>query len=275
MTTDGDAAVPSRPLTLDDIARACVSGYACLAPPIDNPTIPTCLSHLDDFDTVVSIYRPAQIQCLAKAGADCTAARACLGYTYGACSPDGQHCDGDRLTDCSGGSGLLLDCRHGLWFTSDATCVAGTPVGCGIGTCTAGTPTRCDGSRALVCKGGVLEALDCAQLGETCVTTSSGATCAASGAACTASRCEGNQLVRCDGGHEQRYACDAMLAGGTCVNQGRGGASCAFGVDCSSGAACAGNVTQLCVLGRQVSIDCVAAGFASCSVGSCIPARFP
>jgi hypothetical protein len=34
-------------------------------------------------------------------------------------------------------------------------------------------------------------------------------------------------------------------------------------------------IAQLCVLGAQVSIDCVAAGFASCGLGSCIPAKFP
>jgi hypothetical protein len=38
---------------------------------------------------------------------------------------------------------------------------------------------------------------------------------------------------------------------------------------------CAGNVAQLCVLGAQISVDCVAAGFSRCGLGSCIPATFP
>jgi hypothetical protein len=272
-TTDG--AVPGQALTLDDVARACENGYACLAPPIDNPTIPTCLGHLDDGDSIVSIYRPAQIRCLADAGANCAAARACVGYTYGACSPSGLHCDGDRRVDCSGGSGLSLNCRGGLWYTSDSTCVTGSSVDCGIGTCTDGAPSRCDGSRAVICQNGVLKAFDCAQLGETCSAAGGDAGCVAAGAACTASRCEGNQLVRCDGGHEQRYACDAMFHGGICASTGRDGASCAFGPDCSTPATCAGNVAQLCVLGAAVSFDCVAAGFAACNVGSCVTATFP
>ena len=198
-----------------------------------------------------------------------------MGYSYGACSPEGRRCDGDRVIDCSSaGAGLTLDCRNGLWFSDDSTCVAGTSVDCGIGTCTSGTPSRCDGSHIVTCKNGVQQAIDCVQYGDTCSTDSGRALCVASGAACTTSRCEGNQLIRCDGGHEQRFACDAMLDGSTCVNYGRGGASCAFGPACGSVPACSGNVAQLCVLGAQVSIDCVAAGFASCGLGSCIPAKF-
>lgn len=49
-------------LAAEDIARACVNAYACLAPPIDGPTLPNCLHKLDDGDTVVSIYRPDQIR---------------------------------------------------------------------------------------------------------------------------------------------------------------------------------------------------------------------
>lgn len=273
--TSSDAA-PAQAVTRDDLARACMNASACFWKPLDTTTaISTCLNRLDDVDTLVSIYRPAQIQCLVAAGADCAAARACLGYTFGACSPDGERCDGDRLVSCSAGFETALNCRGSLWFTSDSTCVMGASPGCGLATCAAGTPDRCDGSRAVACRDGVLEVIDCAQVGETCSTSSGTLECAGTGAACTASRCEGNQLIRCDTGHEQRYACDAMFDGGTCVGYGRGGAQCGFGPDCGGAATCDGNVAQLCVLGAQTSIDCVAAGFARCSQGSCIPATFP
>lgn len=268
-------------LTVDDIAHACVNAYACLAPPIDGPTLPLCLDRLDDFDTVVSIYRPEQISCLAAAGADCARARACLGYAIEPCAPDGVHCNGDRLVDCSGGTGLVLNCRGGLWFPPDATCVVpGGPSGadatCGLAACTAGTPDRCDGTRIVDCHNGVLRAADCAQIGGTCIIDGSRATCTSVGAACTSSRCDGTTLTRCEGGHEFVYQCAKMFDGGTCFPYGREGASCDFGPSCGdSEATCAGNVTQLCVLGAHTSIDCVAAGYARCELGSCVPARFP
>ena len=77
------------------------------------------------------------------------------------------------------------------------------------------------------------------------------------------------------GGREHHDDCAAMLDGGTCVTYGRGGASCAFGPDCGNAATCAGNATQLCVLGAQISVDCVTSGFARCDLGSCIPTTFP
>lgn len=265
----------ARPLAAEDIARACINAYACLAPPIDGPTLPDCLHKLDDGDTVVSIYRPEQIRCLVAAGADCTRARACLGYTYGACAPDGTHCEGDRLVDCSRGMGLTLDCRHGLWYSDDSTCVAASSPTCGIGTCARNTPERCDGTRALRCSNEVLLAFDCAQVGATCNLEGTSAQCVGSGPACTASRCDGTKLIRCAGGHEYTYQCAEMFQGGTCVDDGRSGHSCGFGPDCGETATCNGNTSQLCVLGAQISIDCVASGYAGCSLGSCLTATFP
>jgi hypothetical protein len=252
-----------------------VNAFGCIAPPIDGATLPKCLRHLDDGDSVVSIYRPDQIRCLVEAGADCAAARACLGYTVGPCSPDGDRCEGDNLVECSHGTGLTLDCRGGLWFTDDTTCVPASSVGCGLATCTDGTPSRCDGTRAVSCRSGVLQAFDCAQAGLTCTIDGDAVGCAGTGAACTASRCDGTTAVLCGGGHEQRYACAAMFDGGTCLDYGREGVSCGFGPDCGGTATCDGNVATLCVLGAQVSVDCVAAGFRSCALGSCIPATFP
>lgn len=134
---------------------------------------------------------------------------------------------------------------------------------------------RCDGSRVLHRVSSVLQVFDCAQLGETCSSSGGIAVCTGTGTACTASRCAGNELIRCEGGHEQRYACDTMFEGGTCVGYGRDGASCGFGFDCGGAAVCGGNVTNLCVLGARTTVDCVAAGFSRCDMGSCIPATFP
>jgi hypothetical protein len=272
-----DAQVAAPPLTREEIAHACVNAFACLAPPIDGPTLPNCLRHLDDGDRLVSMYRPEQIRCLVAAGADCVAARACVGYTYGPCAPDGDHCEGDRLVQCSRGAGLSLDCRHGLWYTGDTTCVAGRLVECGISACAPDTPYHCEGSRVMHCIDGVLDVQDCAAVDANCVDEGGFATCVAKTTECTetAARCEGTNLIRCGGGRELRYACAEMFDGGMCLNEGRDGASCAFGPSCGDSATCAGNVTQLCVLGAQVSIDCIASGFGGCDLGSCLPKTFP
>ena len=258
------------PLTLDDLARACETSYACLAPPIDGPTLPGCLRHLDDFDSVVSMYRADQVRCLAAAGADCTRALACIGMSIAACSPDGQRCEGDRLIDCTGGQTISIDCRGGLWFSDDATCVAGTKPGCGTAACAAGTADSCNGTRLVRCIDGVRNEIDCAQVGMTCVLGASAASCGGTGAACTASRCDGKRLIRCDGGHETAYDCTAMLRGGSCVTGGRDGFSCGFGPDCGDTATCTLGSAQLCVLGGQATVDCLAAGFTSCIAGSCL-----
>jgi hypothetical protein len=268
-------AAANHPLTREDLARACVNGYACIAPPVDAATLPSCLRHLDDGGVVISMYRTEQIRCLVAAGSDCTRARACLGYSYGACSPDGFHCDGDRSVECIQGKGFSLDCHGGLWYPSDAMCVPASPSACGIGVCAAGSPARCDGTRGVMCQNGVLSVFDCAQLGMACAVNGATATCIGTGAACTASRCEGTTLVRCEGGHETRHDCAAMLDGGSCLNYGRDGASCGFGPDCGGTATCSGNTTTVCVLGAEVSLDCVASGFAACGMGSCVPATFP
>lgn len=263
------------PLTLDEIARACENGYACLAPPIDGPTIPGCLRNLDDLDSAVSIYRPDQVRCLAAAGADCSKALACVGMAIESCSPDGTRCAGDRVVDCRGGRTLSIDCRGGLWFSDDATCVQGDKPGCGTATCGAGTADSCSGTRVVRCADGVRQEIDCAQLGMTCVLDGGAATCGGAGAACSASRCDGKRLIRCEAGHETTYDCAALLRGGSCVEGGHGGFSCGFGPDCGDSATCAGGSAQLCVLGGQASVDCLAAGFTSCAGGSCLPSSLP
>lgn len=136
-------------------------------------------------------------------------------------------------------------------------------------------PERCDGTRALGCSNEVLVAFDCAQVGATCNLEGTSAQCVGSGSACTASRCDGTKLIRCTGGHEYTYQCAEMFQGGTCVDDGRSGHSCGFGPDCGETATCNGNTSQLCVLGAQISIDCVASGYAGCSLGSCLTATFP
>jgi len=271
----GHPANSSPPLTLDELARACENAYACLAPRIDGPTVPGCLRNLDDLDSAVSMYRPDQIRCLAEAGADCKTARACIGFAFQACSPDGVRCEGDNVIDCSGGQTLAIDCRGGLWFTDDATCIQGTRPGCGLATCTAGTPDSCHDTRVVRCVDGVRQEIDCAQVGMTCALDGTSATCGGTGAACTASRCDGTRLIRCEAGHEAVYDCAAMLRGGSCVPGGSDGFSCGFGPACGDTATCAGGTAQLCVLGGQASVDCLASGFVSCASGSCLPASLP
>ena len=260
-------------LTADQIGRACESAYACLG-----QTVVGCLRNLDDLDTLVSIYRPDQLRCLAAAGSDCVGARACIGFSFDPCSGTTTHCEGDRLfLGCQGGSALSLDCSGGAWWTDDATCIERTTTTptCGIATCTSGTAASCSGTRLSRCNSGALEVFDCGQAGATCTTDAGIVGCGGTGAACTATRCDGNRLVRCLGGHELAFDCSTMFAGGTCVTGGSGGFSCGFGPSCGDTATCSGNTAQLCVLGAQVSVDCAAAGFAGCQSGTCVPATFP
>jgi hypothetical protein len=63
--------------------------------------------------------------------------------------------------------------------------------------------------------------------------------------------------------------------GGTCVDYGIDGHSCGFGPDCGETATCSGNTSQLCVFDAQISIDCVASGYAGCNLGSCVTATLP
>jgi hypothetical protein len=263
------------PLTMDNLARACENAYACIAPPIDAPTLPGCLRNLDDVDSVVSIYRPDQVHCLAAAGTDCAAVTACIGAGFRSCSPDGQRCEGNEVIDCHGGRTLAVDCRGGLWFPDDSTCVQGTRPGCGVATCADGAPRTCHGTRLVRCVEGVSQEIDCAQAGATCVADGTSAGCGGTGAACAASRCDGNRLILCLSGHETIYDCAAMLRGGSCVPGGSTGFSCGFGPDCGGTATCAGGTAQLCVLGGQASVDCLASGFVSCAAGSCLPASLP
>src|SRR5262249_41978731 len=172
------------------------------------------------------------------------------------------------------------NCRGGTWYTPDSTCVTGGSPGCGLGSCTSGGSTTfsCDGTRVVACQPtGIREGVDCAGLGGTCLTTAAAAGCTGSGAACSGGgHCEGTTMVRCDGGHEQRVDCAAMLDGGICLPIGSGGVSCNFAQDCTTGdATCAGTTANLCMLGKNVAFDCIAEGYASCTLGSCEPATFP
>jgi hypothetical protein len=274
-------APPATPLTAEQLALACENAYGCLAPPIDGPTIPTCLTHLWDGDTFVAATRAEQIRCLAAAGGDCTVARACIGYKMETCSATLDECRGDTYYSCDGTLATEIDCRGGAWFTSDSTCVTGASIACGLGTCTStgSTTTSCDGTRVVACQpDGVREPFDCSQyFGETCSMVGSDASCTGTGAACTGGgHCDGNTMVRCDGGHEQRVDCAAVLDGGTCLPVGSGGVSCDFGSACgATTATCNGNVASLCILGVTIDVDCIASGFAGCTAGSCIPAHLP
>jgi hypothetical protein len=263
-----DGAQPTQ-LTLDEIGRACESASACIA---NSVTLLSCMSNLDKLDSPVSIHRSHQVRCLAAAGADCDAAAACIGVATATCQANDYRCEGDTYVFCRVFSGIATNCRGGLWYSDDSTCVerSGSHPDCGQGTCAPDTPQSCRGTRMVRCFAGVRSEIDCAQIGMTCLLDGGVATCGGSGAACTASRCDGDRLIRCQGGHEAIYDCAAMLRGGSCVAGGPDGFSCGFGRDCGNTATCAGATAQLCVLGGQASVNCLAEGFTSCVNGGCL-----
>ena len=87
-------------------------------------------------------------------------------------------------------------------------------------------------------------------------------------------RCDGNVRLGCDGTGRVSFHDCARVPGGVCVDTPADGPTCVYpDTPCAGGAAqgCNGSVLELCVLETITSFDCVAAGFASCTDGLCVP----
>jgi len=263
---DGSGA--GAPLTADQIEKACIAAYSCDFA----GSASKCGNDLSDGDTLVSEFRPDQIRCLAAAGSSCATALACIGLALSApCGPEGTTCMGTVEHTCQNATAFDTQCAGGLWFTPDSTCVTtNTGHGCGLTTCTSGA--SCDGARAHDCANGIDQVVDCAVYGMTCASNGTLASCVGTGAACTGQRCDGSTWVRCQGGREQRVDCAAQLEGGTCVTASDGALFCGYANECSNATAstCNSNVLSFCVLGKQMTFDCSAAGYAGCSGGNCV-----
>jgi hypothetical protein len=264
-------------ITADEVTRACASAYSCY--PFNTRTVSDCLNDLDDPETLVSLSRLDQIHCLALAGGDCAASRACLGYTVvqNGCPTAYPTCNGDVLHTCTAGIAEDYSCAGSLWYAVDAAClpIANNDDACGLRLCT-GSDRTCEANRVIHCNGRAAQAQDCPIA---CLADAAGINAACGdpdGAACDAPRCDGATRVDCVQGQELRVDCAAELDGGTCLVGADGLPHCRFASECEAGTAvCAGDVLPLCTLGRSVSLDCKALGFKSCDGSLCLRAVFP
>jgi len=267
-------------LPTDDVIRACVTGSAC------NVTdyLGECVSELmtigrDPQELAAS--RPlsaALVPCLVAAGTDCDAARGCVNLGTSATSCDGMpaRCDGDILRYCSGDLpprySAAFDCSSvGLHCLADTN---GAP-GCAFGTC-GETGVVCDGNTAYFCDNRLLAHRSyCDDFGAVCGTdpVTGAAGCLATGPSCSSlhSHCDGDTLVECGGGHEERIDCGAQ--GLRCVSDGQDG-RCANDTKCSVdtyGQTCSDGRLTYCFEGLVLTVDCIAAGFTGCTQSACTP----
>lgn len=216
-----------------------------------------------------------EIDCLARAGSSCAAARACVGVVstaVTACSVT-QRCDGETAVVCA--PSLLdppnvyetrYDCgARGLHcFRSDAD----GSIGCGISACD-GAPSRCTSD-------GHVEW--CAGFGGTFVDFCEGTVCEAeigcAGPACTASTCDGDVASIC---HVPMgrviQVLDCAVVGQVCRE---GICQVAFD-EChpwTDRGPCDGSAVEYCALsGRLERYDCRELGFAGCADGRCVAAE--
>jgi hypothetical protein len=252
------------PPTADRLAKACIKLTTC------DPfvgSISSCISDARYFEAAVSVYRPAQVRCLAEAAGGCDAVLACSGLSVAECTEPTFACDGDNLVQCSDGMQRTIDCSQAP-ASEGGTCIAGT---CGIEACLDHNTSSCNGTELASCSGdGVLTRIDCRIFGETCNSTDGFPRCGTVGALfCQSPRCDGDVLVNCNFNEEHRVDCGALYAGGECSARAM---RCGFDEQCSldSSTFCVGEAVEVCVLGQVMVLDCVELGFVGCSNGACV-----
>ena len=120
---------------------------------------------------------PEQVNCIASAGSDCTAAKKCLagGSTPAVCSGTSESCLGNTYQTCTAAAGSggnkgvqTYDCA-----SVGKMCVANNGnVDCGFGTCAGGTTATCvntdgtpNGNFVQRCTGGIIQRDDCGRDG--------------------------------------------------------------------------------------------------------------
>ena len=221
----------------------------------------------------------SQVNCIARAGANCAAARACLNDNKAPtqCTGNSQSCNGtvwnacDSVTGTGGNNGTRqFDCG-----ASGEKCVTGNGViDCGVGTCSP-AGTSCDNNILATCGvDGIARNTDCSKTASTCVTgiaphcRGNGPTCTSPNIAQNALRCDGKVLVSCVDGQEARQDCSQFNLG--CFPTPTGTVSsfvCALGSDCNAAndtATCEGNVLHFCNNGKFDTFNCGGNGFTGC-----------
>jgi hypothetical protein len=228
----------------------------------------------------------AQVNCLAQAGKDCTAAKKCLnnGETPMSCSGSGaQSCSGTILKSCTTQGGSSYTTQFDCSFYGEMCLSNNNNVACGTGTCSAG-PDSCSGNNLQTCDGnGFYHVRDCSQFGATCNTSGLGGHCRGTGAACqgpafgigdNSLRCDGDKLINCFDGQEAAFDCGTLQT--HCfANVKNVKAACALGNECNpltDMTVCSGTKLSFCNNGKRDTYDCASGGWTTCNPdngGSC------
>jgi hypothetical protein len=286
---------PRNGRTGDAIVDACLHWTACITPPPLSPNI--------DFSECATFSQgqflpwrgqgvsmtPAQRDCIAAAGLDCTAALDCLS-TPASCDAPTWSCDGDTLTFCDAFSGPRVVTRDCAAEGLHCVMLGGVQAFCGLGSCDPTSFTSsCAGSIVTACVpqtswqdkglgGLVIAAADCAEQDSSCVDSE----CVGNGAPCTPSPdtigCDGNDVLTCASGHVARNHCSAGTHCGPTTGPG-------FSYGCLSDATnsqtvceidpnfdqCQGDSLEYCDDHGKHSLDCKSLGYAGCDSGHCVP----
>lgn len=267
----------AEPPPVADLVKTCAFAVSCLKDP-PTTTVSTCTNVLQTVlagqigaSTIYARY----VEC-ARTATDCTSVLQCASRghdpTYCAAHP-GNSCDGDLLVYCS--TGQVVD-----WSIDNTDCAA-LGMHCfevnGTASCSDGTscapipgPGNCDGNAIVRCDGvtNLTWREDCSRSGiinATCRSNGKSAGCFPSGSACDNDRCDGDILVQCAVGEEQRTDCAGI--GRHCVLQpnpaGPVGFCAADVTSCTD--ACDNAMLIDCVDGVPQAIDCSTIGLSTCA----------
>jgi hypothetical protein len=270
-----------QPPSVADLVKTCAFAVSCLKDP---PTtqLSLCVGVLQNVlasEAGPSTIYARYVDC-ARDALDCTSVLRCASRdhdpSYCVAHP-GASCDGDLLVQCAAASPVVdwaianTDCAalgmRCLAANGNANCSDGTP--CtptpGSGHCDGNTFVACDGNTKLTWRE------DCARSGivnASCRSDSARAGCFPSGPSCSGSadRCDGDVLVQCVVGEEERVDC-ARVSGRCSLRSDVTGVygSCVSLATCSASDACGAATLATCVDGIPQSIDCSAIGLSMCA----------
>jgi len=264
------------PVSREQAVSACVAFASC----VPGDGVHAC------FQRQLNLFSPEEIRCLASAGSDCARVATCIGISVRSAPSDGgcgKSCEDGMLVTCSDSFRYKSDCTR--WGARGDSCFASSlTAGCGIASCTQ-TRESCEGTKRVVCDLGVLTVNDCRNGGAlTCQQNGNQTTCVGAGAACSdaegATRCDGEVLVRCVGGREDRRDCRIGFEGGGCrvrSDSVDSSAFCGYDTGCrpkSGEEACSGDgglKLTFCAGGQARTVDCVALGHRGCAGRACAP----
>jgi hypothetical protein len=227
----------------------------------------------------VSGFEPAFTRlyaCMLTAGADCSAAAACLAQTgsAGTCTADALEngkCSGTVLSGCTAdGYKFATDCA-----VDGEACGSYPALFAQFNGCETPCPAQlvCFGSDEEVCLNNALVRLDCQALDVPCA---NGSCVTGPPATCNpktfTDHCDGTVVVLCDQeGTIERQDCSLSPTHRRCAANGLTAPACALtGEECMEIDTCVGDEVGYCHDGYDARVSCTAIGFAGCSNGSCV-----